>query len=145
MTSRRDFFKIIAGGITFTLAAKDIKVPPTLKTQAPATTQLGKELSKSLVPEGWHTVKITDIDIRDSKLRPGNIFFDFKLETKEGNILHSFQSPNAPYGIVKMLKKHNIPVRDSVELTQLIGKEIDIEVKIENFKQYGNVNKVEIK
>lgn len=146
MTSRRNFFKIVLGGITFSLAAKDINLSPVeSKTIAPATTSLGRELSRNLVSPGWHRVKITDILIKESK-KDGSPYFVFDMQTKDGSIIHYGVSPKTPHHIFNMINKTGTKVKivhDSFELDELIGKELDVEVKIETFNN-RNYNRVEV-
>jgi hypothetical protein len=141
---RRNFFKTVVGGITFTLAAKDIKFESKIpKSIPPASTELGKELVKDLVPEGFHKVIITDIVPKISQ-RTGKPYFDFELETKDGQMLHNYVSPEAPHQIRKIMDQTNIEtVNDSLELTQFIGKEIDVKVEQVIFHD-RNMNRVSV-
>lgn len=131
-TNRREFMQIVAGGITFALAAKNIELPKV--TEPPTTTLLGKELttpkSTELLSEGWYQVKIVDIDIKDSHIRPEpNFWFKFE-EVESKRELVQVISSVAPYYLLEMVKKTEIPnVHDSVDLNDMIGKEIKVKVE----------------
>lgn len=128
--NRRKFFQFMGAGITFTLAkpklSKANPLPNPITTEKPTTL---------LLPEGWYEVRITDIDTRPSR-RDDYENFWFKFETVFPPKVELVQviSPMAAHELLKMIRKTDIqPVHDSVELNQLIGKQIKIEVKHRNW------------
>jgi hypothetical protein len=132
---RRSFLKFVGGGITFSITKPIVSKVPIPATPAPATTDLGKELVKPLlIPEGWHKVKILDVDLTESKAT-GKPYFSFTFETVDTQrTLTQMVSPEFPHDLLKMLKKADIPIiGDSVELNELIGKVIDVKVEQRQF------------
>jgi hypothetical protein len=128
--TRREFFKFTAGAMSFMVFKPDISFIPT-NPIPPATTTLGQELVRPLLKEGLHTVKILDINIKESPVTgEPQLWFSFETIFGEKTILTQVVSPRAPWEIIKLANKANAPiVHDSVDLTAIIGRQIDVEVK----------------
>ncbi len=142
---RRNFFKSVIGGITFTLAAKNMFPAITdgviPKTIAPATTDLGKALAQDLLSPGFYKVRITDIIPRESR-KDGSPYFDIVMQTEDKHTLHSLVSPKAPMELLNMVEQAKVQmVHDSVCLDELRDKEINVRVDTITFKD-RNMNRV---
>ena len=133
---RRKFMEVVIGGITVALSPLSKSVP---KTDAPAKTLLGKELtSPKLLPEGWHTVIVKNIEFKPSKLRPEDVNIWFELETvfEPKTKLFKIISPRAPQFALDFIKRLNLlQVHDSVDLTPAVGKQLQVKV---NHAEYQN-------
>lgn len=144
MTNRRDFMKIVMGGITFSLLPQ-IKAPIEAKTVAPATTILGKELaSPVLLKEGWYKVVIDNVDFKPSRMNPEEMNIWFECSTVDtGQKLAKIISSRAPMFALDFVKRLNLlPIHDGYDLTQAIGKTVDVKVKQQKYMN-KYVNSVE--
>lgn len=127
--SRRDFFKIVAGGITFLLAKNDITEAA---TKAYTSIESNSGLIKPIIPleSGKYLVRVVDIGIKPSVIRPEELNFWFSFQTLDNKTkLTQTISPRAPWEIKKICDKGKLEIiADSLDLTELIGKEIEIKV-----------------
>lgn len=140
-TNRREFMQIVIGGLTFALTQRNKELPP-ITEQSPAVVNTAPLLEpkpeQALLPEGYYTVKIVDIDIKDSKLRPEpNFWFKFEeVESKRELVQVISSHPHAMHELMKMVDKTpEVKHQDSVDLTGMIGKEIQVVI---NHHKYMN-------
>lgn len=138
-TNRREFMQLIVGGIAFGLAAKNVEPKPVENTTGLLVEpQALTEEPKALLPEGFYTVKIVDIDIKDSRIRPEpNFWFKFEeVESKRELVQVISSSPLALHELMKMVDKvPEVRHQDTVDLTGMIGKEIGVVI---NHHKYMN-------
>lgn len=132
---RRDFFKIVVGGISF-LAFKSGTSHIPITPEPPATTLLGQELVRPLLPPGWYKVKLIDVDVKESRLTgEPNFWFSFETTQEPKTVITQIVGSRAPWEIIKIADKAGaMQVHDSIDLTSIIGREIDVEIKHQEFK-----------
>ena len=138
-TNRREFMQLVIGGIAFGLAAKNVEAKPVENTTGLLVEpQALTEEPKALLPEGYYTVKIVDIDIKDSRIRPEpNFWFKFEeVQSKRELVQVISSSPLALHELMKMVDKvPEVRHQDTVDLTGMIGKEIGVVI---NHHKYMN-------
>lgn len=136
--NRRQFGQLIFGGITYSIFSPEIKATPL--ASPPAQTTLGLELTRpKLWAEGFHNVRIIGINIEPSKTREGSNNIIFEYESLDGKSrIKQFFSDRALGFLGKHLTKAcgmklERSATNIVELDELIGKEIIIEVEIRKY------------
>ena len=139
--NRRTFINVVSSGFTFALIAPTLKVKTDEPTKYNQPTEILTGLKDNHKPptlwnEGWHTVKIHDVYMKPSRL-DGTKNIVFELESLDGQSkLYNYFSEKAPAFIIPFIAKAGINVTtatESVDLTNTIGKEIQIEIKHEQF------------
>lgn len=135
--NRRQFGQLVFGGITFSIFSPEIIAKP-LATP-PAKSTLGLELSRpKLWLEGLHKVRIVGINIQPSRVRDGsnNIVFEYESLDGKSRIKQYFSDRAIVFLAAHLTKTCGMKLDNAIyviELEELIGKEIEIMVKIKMY------------
>lgn len=135
--NRREFGKILFKGTLVSIIAPNVLTTIANKTQAPVLTTLGRELTEGkLLSPGWHRVVIENILESPSKRDDSiNIQIVMRAVDEDAMRISQFINEKHPYPILDYLSKASIEIEnDSVDLNNLLGKEINIEVQKIIFK-----------
>ena len=130
--NRREFGKLIFKGTLVSIIAPNVLSRVLVTAQPPALTTLGKELTKGkLLSSGWHKVVIENVFESTSK-RDGSMLVHIVMKPLDEDAMSVSQvvSERFPSPILSTLEKANINIEgDSVDLNDLIGKEINVEIQ----------------
>lgn len=130
--NRREFGKLVFKGALVSIIAPNILSRVSIQAQPAALTDLGRELTKGkLLSPGWHRVVIENIFESQSK-RDGSTLVHIVMKPLDEDAMSVSQviSEKFPTPLLKVLERANLNVEDdSVDLNDLLGKEIDVEVQ----------------
>lgn len=91
-------------------------------------------LKATLIEPGWHKVQIIDVFEKASQVS-GDMLIGVVYRTDEGGQITQYLSDKAPQSVFNLLKKCDVDTSDGIaDLSDMIGKRIQIEVKSDVYK-----------
>jgi hypothetical protein len=130
---RRMFCKIVFHGTLIPVVAKFV---PYVPVKLSKTITGKKTITPILWPEGWHTVRIKDVEVVPSKTHEGSNLLRIQMENLDGDaVLYKHYSDRAPIFLMRMLEKAKIDLNQAkeIDLDEMVGREIQVEITHFNY------------
>jgi hypothetical protein len=133
-TSRRGFLGIL-GSIPLALKVNWEKVEEKKKVLEPISEL---KYPNETLPEGWYSVQVTDVFVRESA-KDGSPIYGLKMITEKGTEFKSHFSSKYLQAMVPALTAMKVLETETVNLEDAIGKKMRVHLKRDEYnKKYYN-------
>jgi hypothetical protein len=122
--NRRIFFKTVLNGMAVAFVMPSID----FTKEAIKVAVTAQDIKKArLLEPGWYKVSVDRITQRESRWGYNVLAVDMTT-IDEGIPLTQYISERAPYPLLSLIKKCAIPEAAEVDITQCVGKEINVHI-----------------